>query len=192
MTTDQDNPPIVAAVTRNVLTRADLARQLPGDSVLLFFPDEATAVRTLAEAMPGAVPDRDEVPAPAVSLGDLVIDSLRMQVTWNGIPLKLTRLERQLLSCLATPPIRAWPYELLYRSVWRDTWLGDTSALHATVKRLRRKLRSAGATVALESVRGVGFRLETEPAQLLWPAPAARHDTADARAVEASGPGEAG
>src|SRR5258708_19708904 len=43
------NPPIVGAVTRNALPRADLARQLPGDSMLLFFPDQASAARPLGE-----------------------------------------------------------------------------------------------------------------------------------------------
>ena len=46
--------------------------------------------------------------------------------------------------------------------MWRAAWLGDTSILHASVKRLRRKLRDAGVTVVLESVRGVGFRLLIE------------------------------
>ena len=80
------------------------------------------------------------------------------------IPLRLTRLERAVLASLAEPPIRAWSYEHLYRAAWGGTWLGDTSALHATVKRLRRKLRDAGVTVFLESIRGIGFRLDAEGA----------------------------
>jgi DNA-binding response OmpR family regulator len=96
--------------------------------------------------------------------GGLFIDPLRQDVTWNGIRLRLTRLERAVLASLAEPPVRAWSYEHLYRAAWGDPWLGDTSALHATVKRLRRKLRGAGVTVFLESIRGVGFRLDTEGA----------------------------
>jgi DNA-binding response OmpR family regulator len=93
--------------------------------------------------------------------GGLLIDPLCLDVTWNGIPLPLTRLERAVLVRLAEPPIRAWSHEHLYRAAWDDTWLGDNSALHAAVKRLRRKLRDAGVTVFLESIRGVGFRLDT-------------------------------
>jgi len=162
MTVEQNTPAIVAAITQDAQTRAKLARQLPGDSVLLFFPDSATAARTLAESMPEVLADVHEETAPALSYGGLVIDSLRLEVTWDGTLVQLTKLERQLLSCLATSPIRAWPYEDLYRAVWREAWLGDTSALHATVKRLRRKLTEAGVTVTLEAVRGVGFRLVAE------------------------------
>jgi DNA-binding winged helix-turn-helix (wHTH) protein len=80
--------------------------------------------------------------------------------------LRLTRLERRLLACLIEPPLRVWPYDLLYRTVWRQAWLGDTSTVHAIVKRLRRRLRDAGVTVVVESIRGVGFSLVFQPAEI--------------------------
>ena len=155
-------PLLVAAVTQDVSARVDLARQLPGESALLLFPDHATAARTLGEGEPDARPEGDDRPGRTITCGGLLIDLLRLDVTWNGIPLRLTRLERAVLARLAEPPVRAWSHERLYCAAWGDTWLGDTSALHATVKRLRRKLRDAGVTVSLEAVRGVGFRLVTE------------------------------
>ena len=154
----------VTAVTQDVSARADLARQLPGESVLLLFPDHATAARTLGELEPGAGPGGSARSAGMISCGELLIDPVCLEVTWNGNPLPLTRLERAVLARLAEPPIRAWSFERLYRAAWDDTWLGDNSALHAAVKRLRRKLRDAGATVFPVSVRGVGFRLDTRGA----------------------------
>lgn len=154
-------PLFVAAVTRDVSARARLAMELPGEAVLLMFPDQLTAARTLSEGRLGAVPGGEPAPIVTISYGGLLIDPLSLDVTWNGAALRLTRLERAVLMRLAEPPIRVWAYERLYGAVWGGAWLGDTSALHATVKRLRRKLRGAGATVVLESVRGVGFRLDT-------------------------------
>ena len=158
---ENGGPLFVAAVTQDVSVRVDLARQLPGGSVLLLFPDHATAARTLGDSEPGAGADGDDHSAEAIICGELLIDPLRLDVTWNGVPLPLTRLERAVLARLAEPPIRAWSHECLYRAAWGDAWLGDTTALHATVKRLRRKLRDAGVTIFLESIRGVGFRLDT-------------------------------
>lgn len=165
------DPLFVAAVTRDVSARARLARDLPGESVLLLFPDQETAARALGEGKLEAVPGGEPGPVAAIMYGGLLIDPLSLDVTWNGAPLQLTRLERAVLTRLAEPPIRAWSYERLYHAVWGGVWLGDTSALHATVKRLRRKLRSAGVTVFPESIRGVGFRLDTGGAAA--PAPAA-------------------
>jgi len=159
----------VAAVTRDVSARVDLARQLPGESVLLLFPDHASAARTLGEGEPN--PGLED---PAITYGGLRIDSLRQAVTWNGIPLPLTKLERAVLASLAGPPLQVWSYERLYHAAWGGNWLGDPSALHATIKRLRRKLRAAGVTLFLESVRGVGFRLGDEDGSAgAAPAPAA-------------------
>jgi DNA-binding winged helix-turn-helix (wHTH) protein len=173
-------PLFVAAVTQDVSARADLAMRLPGESVLLLFPDHATAARALGdetaaralgevmaaralgEDEPIAGPDEDDHSGDMIVCGGLLIDPLRLDVTWNGTPLRLTRLERAVLASLAQPPVRAWSYEYLHHAAWGDAWLGDTSALHATVKRLRRKLRDAGVTIVLESIRGVGFRLDIE------------------------------
>ena len=128
--------------------------------MLLLFPDYASAARTLSEGDLGADPPGDDGSVSMAMDAGLLVDPLRLDVSWNGIPLRLTRLERAVLASLAEPPIRAWSYEHLYRAAWGGSWLGDTSALHATVKRLRRKLRDAGVTVFLQSIRGVGFRLD--------------------------------
>lgn len=165
--TGNGGPLFVAAVTQDVSARADLARRLPGESVLLLFPDYATAARALSEGELGAGPFGDDSPDGTTVDSGLFIDPLRQDVTWNGIPLGLTRLERAVLAHLAEAPIRAWSHEHLYRAAWGDTWLGDASALHAAVKRLRRKLRDAGVTIFLESVRGVGFRLDTQGAAVV-------------------------
>jgi DNA-binding winged helix-turn-helix (wHTH) protein len=179
-TAGQNSPLFVAAVTRDVSARADLARQLPGECVLLLFPDRASAVRALSEGDLGAdLGEDDGSVSTAMDVG-LLVDPLRLDVTWNGIPLRLTRLERAVLASLAEQPIRAWSYEHLYRAAWGDSWLGDTSALHATVKRLRRKLRDAGVTVFLESIRGVGFRLDAQSTDVVG---------AQAPAAEPSGHG---
>lgn len=167
------DPLFVAAVTRDVSARARLARELPGEAVLLMFPDQATAARTLGEGKLGALPGAEPGPVVTITYGGLLIDPLGLDVMWNGVSLRLTRLERAVLMRLAEPPVRVWSYERLYQAVWGGVWLGDTSALHATVKRLRRKLRSAGVTVFLESMRGVGFRLHADGADVVAAQPPA-------------------
>ncbi|MFD6681881.1 MULTISPECIES: winged helix-turn-helix domain-containing protein [Micromonospora] len=97
-----------------------------------------------------------------ISLGNLTIDPLEHRVTWRGEPLALTRLERNLLTQLATAPVGVWTYERLFESVWGCAFLGDTSTLHSAVKRLRRKLRAADDTLRVHTVRGIGYRLSVD------------------------------
>ncbi|WP_435819112.1 winged helix-turn-helix domain-containing protein [Micromonospora ureilytica] len=97
-----------------------------------------------------------------ISLGDLTIDPLDHLVTWRGEPLALTRLERNLLTQLATAPVGVWTYERLFESVWGCAFLGDTSILHSAVKRLRRKLRAADDRLRVHTVRSIGYRLSVD------------------------------
>ncbi len=71
----------------------------------------------------------------------------------------LTPLEHELLSALVSSPGRVWSFEALAGQVWNTHYVGDTSQVRATVKRLRRKLLAASAPVRIEAERGVGFRL---------------------------------
>jgi DNA-binding winged helix-turn-helix (wHTH) protein len=154
----------VIAVTRSLSTRLQLVRHLPADAVLLLAPDRDSAERALHAGTSSTVDDG--IKHAPITCGGLVVDPERQRVTWYGATLRLTRLERRLLTCLIEPPLRVWPYELLYRTVWRQAWLGDASTVHAIVKRLRRRLRDAGVTVELESIRGVGFSLVFQPTEI--------------------------
>jgi DNA-binding response OmpR family regulator len=155
---------LVVAVTREAAARAQLALQLPGEAVLLMVPDYPTAVDAFGSGVLTSHLDQAAEADAVTTLGGLEIDRLRQRVAWNGNVLPLTRLERGVIGCLAEPPTQVWAHERLYRAVWQEAWLGDTTALHTTVKRLRRKLREAGAPALIDSVRGVGFRLCEAPA----------------------------
>ncbi|MDI1460582.1 winged helix-turn-helix domain-containing protein [Catellatospora sp. KI3] len=119
----------------------------------ILFPEPAAAEQASPVAAVTAVH------AERVQLGGLVIEAGGHRVSWHGAPLSLTRLERRLLGCLAGPPPTVWTYQRLFQAVWGGAYLGDTSILHSAVKRLRVKLAVADGELALETVRGVGYRL---------------------------------
>ncbi|MDG4779985.1 winged helix-turn-helix domain-containing protein [Micromonospora sp. WMMD961] len=121
-----------------------------------------TAGSTVAATPPAAATAPTAAAANRIDLGDLAIDPLDHLVTWRGQPLALTRLERNLLTQLATAPVGVWTYERLFESVWGCAYLGDTSILHSAVKRLRRKLRAADDTLLVHTVRGIGYRLSVD------------------------------
>lgn len=158
----QDNVVLVVAVTREAAVRARLAQTLPAGSVLLMVPDYPTAIDVLGSGVLSHAPGEPAETVAVTMVGGLEVDRLRQQVSWNGMPLPLTKLERGIMACLSEAPARVWPHESLYQAVWRDAWLGDAAVLHSTVKRLRRKLRDAGVPAFLDSVRGVGFRLRVD------------------------------
>lgn len=168
-----DDVSLVFCVTADVSVRERMVRRLGGLGTLVICTDLAELQAMIGppvSSRPARLSTSAAVPAPApaaaapatagrTSLGDLTIDPLGHLVTWRGQPLTLTRLERRLLTQLATAPVGVWTYERLFESVWGCAYLGDTSILHSAVKRLRRKLRAADDTLRVHTVRGIGYRL---------------------------------
>jgi len=117
----------------------------------------AVADGLAATARPTATtgPPRAEL----IRVGDLLLDPLSTEVTWRGEALALTPLERATLLRLASPPLRLWTYRQLFEAVWGGAYLDDRAALHATVKRLRRKLAALPNGPRVRTVRGAGYHL---------------------------------
>jgi DNA-binding response OmpR family regulator len=93
-------------------------------------------------------------------LGNLTIDDKARAVQANHRPVKLSRLEFDLLAAMSTQPYDVITRADLTRRVWGfepDT--GSPRLVDTAAARLNRKLQQAGAEARLEVVRGVGYRL---------------------------------
>ncbi len=97
----------------------------------------------------------------AVHIGDLNLDPVTHRVSWQGAPLKLGPTEFKLLNFLMRHPERVHSRAQLLDKVWGDHVFIEERTVDVHVKRLREALGSAGALV--ETVRGVGYRLTSEP-----------------------------
>ncbi len=86
---------------------------------------------------------------------DLHIDVNSRTVTKNGIPLKLTFKEFDLLVVFARHPNIALNREIIYEQVWGASYMGDSRTVDLHVQRLRRK---AGLEGHLESIYKIGYR----------------------------------
>ncbi|WP_410813702.1 winged helix-turn-helix domain-containing protein [Micromonospora sp. 067-2] len=147
--------PLLIAVTPSPTERIRLAERLDGIAPLLLVADLDELRRLIAAPRQlTRTPERAAANEPA-----LVIDSARSTARCGDREVDLTRLERDLLTCLTTQPLRVWSYAELHRSVWRDEGRGARADIQSLVKRLRRKLRDLGTGATIEAVRGVGLRL---------------------------------
>ena len=101
-----------------------------------------------------------QLPAGTLTVSDLQVERAAHRVRWRDQVLPLTDQEFRLIDALAEEPGRALSFRELLANVWNIGAHGDASIVRAAVKRLRRKLADAGASVRIEAVRGVGFRLD--------------------------------
>lgn len=98
-------------------------------------------------------------PEGLLSFGELQIDTAARWAQYASTPLRLRRLEYELLVHLARNPHRVHATSELLREVWGYRSVAATRTVDSHVSRLRRALRSAGADGLLANVRGVGYRL---------------------------------
>jgi len=90
----------------------------------------------------------------------LELDPVARRVTVGGTEIGLTSVEFALLLRLTEDVGKCCIYHDLLAGVWGTDCVGGTSYLHDYVRRLRRKLPG----VPITSVRGVGYRLDIQPA----------------------------
>jgi two-component system, OmpR family, response regulator RegX3 len=102
-----------------------------------------------------AAPDEPDV----ISVGSAVLDEGRYELRLDSAAFELPRKEFELMRLLMRRPGRIVTREELLDEVWGVTW-GDSKTLDQHIRRLRRKLEQVPTSPTIETVRGVGYRLE--------------------------------
>jgi two-component system response regulator RegX3 len=110
------------------------------------------------------VPERDEEPSSGVvAIGDVRLDADRHEVKVRGDRVNLPPKEFDLLELLMMNAGKVLTRETLIDRIWGSDYVGDTKTLDVHVKRVRSKIEEdASAPRRLVTIRGVGYRFETE------------------------------
>jgi DNA-binding response OmpR family regulator len=96
----------------------------------------------------------------------LVVEEATRRAFVLGNEVELTRVEFDLLTCLLDAPGRVFTRSQLIDRVWGDGFAITDRTIDSHVKSLRRKVTEAGGHPAMiETVRGVGYRVNERPAQ---------------------------
>lgn len=113
--------------------------------------------------------DLGSVPPPRVDSGPAPTDRPlrlredRLSLALGDHEVTLTQLEFALLAYLLPRVGEVATFEQLSQVGWHTAYLGNGAHMHAAIGRLRLKLAELGAPLAVEAVRGLGFRLARHP-----------------------------
>jgi two-component system KDP operon response regulator KdpE len=111
----------------------------------------------------------DDSPLTEVTIGGLQIDFPRRLVRLRGEPVKLTRIEFEILALLARNAGRVVTSRMLLEQVWGPNTTDDTQALRVHIMHLRQKIERPGDVPRyILTEPGVGFRL-AEPDEACTP-----------------------
>jgi two-component system, OmpR family, phosphate regulon response regulator PhoB len=99
-----------------------------------------------------------------VEIAGLRIDPAAHRVNGNGQPLVLGPTEFRLLHYFMTHPNRVYSRTQLMDEIWGDHVIIEERTVDVHIRRLRQALSPSGHDALIETVRGRGYALRTEPA----------------------------
>jgi DNA-binding response OmpR family regulator len=154
----------VVVVTRRVDDVKPINELLERDTLVVLAPRVESAAQFVRQEpvppQPGPPQQGPHQPVQSlIEIGDLTINLSEHSVRWRGTYLDMSEQEIGILACLAGRAGHALSFAEMFRHVWGTSGRVDRAVLHSAVQRLRRKLAAARATIAIQSVRGYGFRL---------------------------------
>jgi two-component system copper resistance phosphate regulon response regulator CusR len=97
-----------------------------------------------------------------LQIADLNLDLIRHRATRCSQKLDLTPKEFALLSLLARRKGEVLSRTLIAEQVWQMNFDSDTNVVDVAVRRLRRKVDDPYALKLIQTVRGMGYRLEDQ------------------------------
>ncbi len=98
--------------------------------------------------------------ADVLTAGNAVLDLARHELRLGDEVQQPPRKEFALLRLLMERPGRVVTREEALDEVWGYGWVGETKTLDQHIRRLRRRLEAVPGAPEIETVRGVGYRLE--------------------------------
>ena len=108
--------------------------------------------------------DRPPTLRPSVlRTGDLRLDPARHEVTRGDVAVPLSAKEFALLHELMRHPGRVLTRSNLVEHVWSYSYEGDSNVIDVYIGYLRDKIDRPFGRDSIETVRGVGYRLRTNP-----------------------------
>lgn len=96
-----------------------------------------------------------------LSVNGLSLDPAEHTVAADGERIILTLKEFELLRLFLSSPGVVFTRETLLARIWNTEFIGETRTVDMHIRTLRQKLGRRGAMI--ETVRGVGYRLEESP-----------------------------
>ena len=156
-----DAPVIVTSAKSAVTDRVGLLRLGASDYLVKPFDlDELLArVEVQLRGRAGATSARGR---DSLRLGRWELDLTARTFAVDGAPVRLTRTEFDILAAMMAEPGRVFTKRALFEFVAGEEALSEERTIATHVSNLRVKLRSTGTDAYIQTVWGIGFKLEAE------------------------------
>ena len=154
---DGNTPPVLFLTARDAVADRVKGLELGADDYLVkpfAFAELLARVRTLLRR--GSKTREPDV----LTVADLELDLLKRRVNRNGTRIDLTAKEFALLELLLRRRGEVLPRSLIASQVWDMNFDSDTNVIEVAVRRLRAKIDDGFEPKLIQTVRGMGYRLD--------------------------------
>lgn len=148
-------PVMVVSAKAGVDDKVKLLLNGAVDYVTKPFDSRELLARVAVRLREGAVPGLPQ----ALEAGELRLDQTAHAVTVQGVPVRLTKTEYAILKLFLQNPGQAIAKSVILDRISADTPDCTESSLKIHVSNLRKKLRDVTGADCIESVWGIGFKL---------------------------------
>lgn len=94
-----------------------------------------------------------------LTLGTLSLDTAACVLRCDGKTIQLTATEFGIMSLFMKAPGRVFTKQQIYEAAWQEGSIVDDNTVMVAISKLRGKI-PAGCTAAIQTIRGLGYRLE--------------------------------
>jgi len=95
-----------------------------------------------------------------IKIGDLIVDREGYSVKKNGINLKITATEFNILNLFISKPKKVYTKAQLYNLVWHEEYMQDMNVINVHIRRLREKIEDNPSNPKyIQTLWGIGYRL---------------------------------
>lgn len=156
----KQTPVIVLSAKTMKDTRLEVLRMGADDYIIKPFDLDEVLVRieVVLRRSDAEASNVEEKPS-ALVYEKLEMDTDLKTVTYDGVPIKLTAKEMQLLELFLRNPAKTFSKANLYEAVWEDTYYYEDNTINVHMSNLRSKLKKAAGEEFIETVWGIGYKL---------------------------------
>ena len=146
--------PVIALLPSGTLDGIDSAFQIDDFIVRPFNLSELIArIKRITNRADNNGPD-------SIHCRDLIVDTVKCEVTLNDRPIALTFKEYELLKLLMRHKGKVFTRDSLLNEVWGYDYYGGDRTVDVHIRRLRSKIEDAGHTF-IETVRNIGYKFSS-------------------------------
>lgn len=91
---------------------------------------------------------------------ELILDLNNFSIIKNGVTVRLTLKEFEIIKLFITNPARVFTKSQIYNLIWKEDYFGDENVINVHMRRLREKIEDdASNPVYIKTLWGIGYKL---------------------------------